>query len=447
MTNSIDVVADQSTETNLNSISDKSGLTIRYSYKRSADTRENNKNGQDYLTFHLQTGKVIFALCDGVSQSFYGDIGSRILGNRLMNWMKNEIPLDDFELLPKNEEKNQIVITQLANNLSKQLELLKQEATEEIFQRDISHITNPWLREELEDRRKNCGTHSNFTCGIVEAPKNNLPFGRILLFWLGDAKLRWYVGMNDETELLGGKWISSERWSSKDGVIGESIHGYMNVTHKVSTLIAHSDGMDPFPTQWYQPFLNFDLLNAHFSGLQERPNNDDVSFIEINLQNSVYPFLSRDHIVESQNTKIPSNQSTGLLDNSRIKFDNAQVQGYSFNKESAASSENEDNKSEFSPVDEAKGRIEQNPDLEESRMAINERDFLEIPNPTITKGFSPHPLPKNEDSNIDLNTADAKKNRFFLWFKSPEVLLFVVLTLITFLIGLFFGIFRIIRLP
>src|SRR6266508_1024083 len=58
-----------------------------HAYSRSADSRASGDTGQDYLTFHVYDGRFVFALCDGVSQSFYGDLAARLLGDMLVNWL------------------------------------------------------------------------------------------------------------------------------------------------------------------------------------------------------------------------------------------------------------------------------------------------------------------------------------------------------------------------
>ena len=56
----------------------------RYAYNRSADSQAHHDKGQDYLTFHENGKRLVFALCDGVSQSFYGDLAAYLLGDALV---------------------------------------------------------------------------------------------------------------------------------------------------------------------------------------------------------------------------------------------------------------------------------------------------------------------------------------------------------------------------
>jgi len=49
----------------------------RYAYSRSADSRVHQDQGEDYLAIHENSRRLVFALCDGVSQSFYGNLAAR----------------------------------------------------------------------------------------------------------------------------------------------------------------------------------------------------------------------------------------------------------------------------------------------------------------------------------------------------------------------------------
>src|SRR5204863_8715190 len=64
----------------------------RYAYARSSDTRRVSDPGQDYLTFCYDDSAFAFALCDGVSQSFFGDLAARFLGDALINWLWEDLP-------------------------------------------------------------------------------------------------------------------------------------------------------------------------------------------------------------------------------------------------------------------------------------------------------------------------------------------------------------------
>src|SRR2546423_1779915 len=68
-----------------------SAFSWRYAYARSADTRKVGDPGQDYLTFRYSDSAFAFALCDGGSQSFFGDLAARFLGDGLMEWLWGDL--------------------------------------------------------------------------------------------------------------------------------------------------------------------------------------------------------------------------------------------------------------------------------------------------------------------------------------------------------------------
>ena len=85
---------DQHGETPLNNLATPFGV-IRYLYSRSADSVAQETSGQDYLAFRYDEERVTFALCDGVGQSFMGELAARFLGERLVDWLwKYEGPSD-----------------------------------------------------------------------------------------------------------------------------------------------------------------------------------------------------------------------------------------------------------------------------------------------------------------------------------------------------------------
>src|SRR3954469_7654453 len=63
------------------------GLTWRYAYARSADCRRAGQVGQDFLTIRCDGRAVAFAVCDGVGQSFFGEIAAGLLGSALLDWL------------------------------------------------------------------------------------------------------------------------------------------------------------------------------------------------------------------------------------------------------------------------------------------------------------------------------------------------------------------------
>ena len=62
-------------------------FSYRFAFDRSADSIKANEPGQDYIAIIAADDRIAFVLCDGVSQSFYGDLAARILGDQLVTWL------------------------------------------------------------------------------------------------------------------------------------------------------------------------------------------------------------------------------------------------------------------------------------------------------------------------------------------------------------------------
>jgi serine/threonine protein phosphatase PrpC len=69
-------------------------LVWRYAYARSEECRAAGEPGQDYLSLKVAPPTFVFALCDGVSQSFFGDLAARLLGDSLVDWLWQSLSED-----------------------------------------------------------------------------------------------------------------------------------------------------------------------------------------------------------------------------------------------------------------------------------------------------------------------------------------------------------------
>ena len=58
---------------------------VDYLFNRSSDSYINNVDGQDYFIFHDGEDKLCFVLCDGVGQSYCGQLAAKFLGDYLFN--------------------------------------------------------------------------------------------------------------------------------------------------------------------------------------------------------------------------------------------------------------------------------------------------------------------------------------------------------------------------
>ena len=283
---------DQSYETPVTELR-RGPFKIRYAYARSRDCQDSNENGQDYLIWRAESYRIVFALCDGVGQSFFGGIAAQILGEVIVDWLW-KVDLEDTKAMP----------IQLTQDLHKLLDSQRAIATKLIDEKDITSVDNEIIRDALETRRKQKGTQSNFVCGLIDPPNQYFREGRVLLFWLGDAKLQIWQGAMNNTARLNADWNSQEGWSSRFGIAGE-IHSFRGSLQDLNCVIAHSDGLDPLRSKLTPSMASGELDNG-IKSLRELPSSDDVSFLEISV---VQPLAdSEDDLV--------SRLRTGLMRNS-----------------------------------------------------------------------------------------------------------------------------------
>ena len=76
----------QETETPLTAFETAVGTAL-YLYNRSIDSVQANTIGQDFLVYRFGPTDLSFAVCDGVGQSFMGDLAAQLLGEHLVDWL------------------------------------------------------------------------------------------------------------------------------------------------------------------------------------------------------------------------------------------------------------------------------------------------------------------------------------------------------------------------
>jgi len=241
---------------------------IRYAYARSKDCQENNERGQDFMTWRIEPFRAAFALCDGVGQSFFGGIGAQVVGEALMEWLW-ALPISGDPIV---SDPGALTLS-LRNHLNSK----KVSATALINEKDLNKIESDITRDALSARREKRGTQSNFVCGLVDIPSQGLPKGRVLLFWLGDAKLQIWNEADNRTNKLKATWDGHEGWSSQFGVKGE-IHYFPGTLEELNCVIAHSDGVDPLQSKLSPTIPTSDLGK----GLKQL-GDDDVSYLELHM--------------------------------------------------------------------------------------------------------------------------------------------------------------------
>ena len=261
MPDSGDVRLSQQDETPLNNLPTSFGA-IRYLYSRSADSVAQETSGQDYVSFRYDDQRVAFALCDGVGQSFMGELAARILGERLVAWL--------WEYSGPSEP------VAFSAALQMYLNHLQGEAQAIIEQHSLPDDLPSLTREALESQRS-YGSEAMFVAGRADLSSGQ---DRVLLCWLGDSTLR-ALNLKGDVANIGTQGSTAERWSTTYGVRGK-VHTWRGTSNEVSRLVAHSDGID---TQTVMAGLGAEgLLQQSVDRLQDEPASDDVSLLDVSLQ-------------------------------------------------------------------------------------------------------------------------------------------------------------------
>ncbi len=236
----------------------------RAAYARSTDSRNNHEPGQDYLAYQINNKCGAFALCDGVSQSFYGDLAARIVGNTLLQWAWTL----DFRQSPD------LIENQLTQTLSK----LTKDASHIVGGHPIPENIPPMVRAVL-DKKRTMGSESTFIAGRIDVSSNLAGFT-----WMGDSRLRLWQGQKELVQPAEGKFNTNERWSTTKGPVGK-LHLLIISLDDFDHLITYSDGFSCLDNAYRskrteQPFSNH-AIDAFIDDAALRPSSDDISFLEI----------------------------------------------------------------------------------------------------------------------------------------------------------------------
>ena len=259
----------QEAETMISTVTNKK-IAYRYGYARAHESMLLGDKGQDYLTFINQGNKFVFALCDGVSQSFFGDIAAKYLGDTLLDWFIHYLP-DGMNPEPIRLALN----TYLAEATVTGSELVNKHQL-------VSDLPE-MFRAVLEDKR-NLGSETTFIAGHIELPGSNYPEGRAVFAWLGDSRLRIWDTSQEITHRLSGEFKTMQRWSSKRGSLGSMVHVYVNNISGptgIRRVLAYTDGLSSIDS--HTAVLGNQVLQSMINQAGEMPTSDDIAIIELLL--------------------------------------------------------------------------------------------------------------------------------------------------------------------
>jgi hypothetical protein len=241
-------------------------FVYRYAYARSADSKRADLAGQDYLAVREDGRRLAFVLCDGVSQSFFGDVAARVLGDALVDWL--------WERLAGGA--GALDAAALQTGLLARLRDLGAVVSAQVAALVLPETLPRVVRDVLEQKRR-LGSETTCAAGALDTTTDG--GGRLALAWLGDSRLRLWGPTGETTAVLGGAFLTRERWSSRRGPIGD-LHVAVRPLAEVKSLASYSDGLATLD-QHASLALDNAALDALIAAASASPASDDVSFIQI----------------------------------------------------------------------------------------------------------------------------------------------------------------------
>lgn len=265
----VKIVLPQDRETTVCQMAGKK-MTFRYGYSRAQESKQLGDKGQDYLSLYCASDKLVFTVCDGVSQSFFGDIAARYLGDILMEWFKSILDGSTLE--------------SMGTALSKTLQEATAQAGDLVDLHKLPADIPQMFRSVLEEKRR-LGSETTFIVGRVDLPGAGFPDGRVALAWMGDSRLRIWDDNREISANLGGEFATMQRWSTRRGPVGGAVHVYEGTVagpQAVRRILAYTDGLSNI--DGITELLSSGQLQASIDATADMPTSDDVAVIEVLLE-------------------------------------------------------------------------------------------------------------------------------------------------------------------
>jgi hypothetical protein len=247
------------------------GHSLKYAYARAAETQEYNDVGQDYLQVVHESRVICFAVCDGVSQSYCGDVASKYLGSSLVEWLRaaSETLLRDEWLLRKSFQRYLGDLTFGGKELVDGHEL-------------PVHVSG--LMREVLLEKKNFGSESTYVCGRIDLPSDEQVQGRLTLLWQGDTRMRLWSGGREHTEVFGSAFNTADRWSTNRGSLGMGPHSYtgdLALKHSDTKLIVYTDGLKRLDN--IHQLLQHQQIEQLMQESLASNTSDDIAYVELSF--------------------------------------------------------------------------------------------------------------------------------------------------------------------
>jgi hypothetical protein len=245
-------------------------FAFRYTYLRSQDSRTYDDSGQDYLLFAHNRNTFAFCLCDGVSQSFYGDLAARFLGQNLLTWL--------WEAEPSSLDAGTC-----ADSLSAYLERIKDDASRQVKDFALPGGIPPLFKEVLEEKRA-MGSETTFVAGRLDLPDQHTPGGWVFFTWMGDSKIRAWLDEKETGGFMFHTFDTNQRWSTARGLVRGPLNCYSGKLrnekgYAFDHLVVYSDGLSNFD-EIEKPLADLALREIIVNAATS-PTSDDISYLEV----------------------------------------------------------------------------------------------------------------------------------------------------------------------
>jgi hypothetical protein len=255
------------------------GFSIKpmYGFYRSDESVQNGVDSQDYLIIKCTELTTYFVICDGVGQSFMGQIAAKYLAYRLWTWMEKEL------------------ISGMGDHLSLAKKLFKYLNQKKIItsgQNNVSSYKLPAGLPELHtfalEEQRQYGSESVFLAGRIDLEQNNRKLTpRLHVFWLGDTEIHLFDQENQEMQIQDRR-DQNQRWSTIHGVKGaDFINSWAGTLEGVNKIIVHSDGLKVESSKLLPASSSIEKMTRLVAGLRSRPDSDDISVISITFNEAL----------------------------------------------------------------------------------------------------------------------------------------------------------------
>jgi hypothetical protein len=237
---------------------------------RSHEAIESKLQNEDYVAFRYDERRLALVMCDGVGQSFFGEIAARFLGERLVEWLW-ELPSDAAQ-----DGKTQ------AERLFNDLHAWTEAATELVNRHPLPKKSKNSLLHTALERKREAGSAAVFACARIDLSEGGTS---CLAFWLGNTQLRFWDGKGKELSLIS-DYAHNAQWSTAKGPLNSDVAHYLampSLAEKaVKRLMLHTDGVHQFADKLGG--LTKPRLEKILRELADDPASDDVSLLDVTLK-------------------------------------------------------------------------------------------------------------------------------------------------------------------